>query len=329
MEHLFGAGFASGQEIYLFFYRFGKFGLLGIFAFSIILGYIIYKTLKIIYKNKINTYEDFLIHIFQNKKILIKINNILVNLFLCLTFFIMIAGFGTYLFQEFGINKLIGSTIISILTFIAFLRKMKGITKVNSVIVPILIILIFILGIKNIFKLDLNQIGANLTNEESNIYGIIQAIIYASYNLILLIPVIINLKKFIKSKKQIKITSIITALILGIMATFTFLILTNVKTDFSKIEMPVVYVIQNKFAEFKTIYGIIILVAIFTTAISLGISFLNNICKDEEKLPKYSFVFCTAGLIVSQIGFSNLVKILFPLFGYLGLLQIYFIVKSK
>lgn len=293
------------------------------------MGYIIYKTLKIIHQNKINTYKDFLKYIFKDKKTLIKINDILVNLFLMMTFFIMISGFGTYFFQEFGINRLIGSTIISILTFIAFLRNMKGITKINSVIVPILIILIFILGIKNIFKIDLNQIGTNLTNEEIHIYGIIQAIIYASYNLILLIPVMINLKKFIKNKKQIKITSAITAIILEIMTMFSFFILVNINTDFSKIEMPIVYVIQNKFVEFKTIYGIVVLTAIFTTAISLGMSFLNNICQEEKNISKYSLALCSMGLLVSEVGFSNLVRILFPLFGYLGLLQIYFIVKSK
>lgn len=324
-----GAGFASGQEIYLFFYRFGKEGLLGILLCSAILGYIIYKTLKIIYENQIETYRDFLDHIFKNKFKFSKINNILVNLFLCMTFFIMVAGFGTYFYQEFKINSLVGSTIISIIAYLIFLKNIERITKVNSIIVPILIILIFIIGIKNILKIKLIQIGINLNDKETGLSWALQAIIYSSYNLILLIPVLINLKKFIKNKKQIKTTAIITPLIICVMAIFTFLLLINIKVDFSKLEMPVVYVIKDKFVEFKTIYGIIILSSIFTTAISIGISFLNNICKDKNKLPKYSFVLCASGLIISQVGFSNLVKILFPLFGYLGLLQIYFIVKSK
>ena len=64
---LIGAGFASGQEIYLFFYRFGKNGIWGIILCSLIFGYVINKTLNLIYKYPINTYKDFLDSIFSNK----------------------------------------------------------------------------------------------------------------------------------------------------------------------------------------------------------------------------------------------------------------------
>ena len=324
-----GAGFASGQEIYLFFYRYGKAGIAGITLCSLILTYVIYKTLKIVYENKIETYKDLLNHIFGEKHKFSNLNNVLVNLFLGMTFFIMVAGFGTYFNQEFGIESFLGSAIFVSIAYLIFLKNVEGITKINSIIVPILTILIFIIGIINIPNIKLNQIGANLENINNGISWAVQAIIYSSYNLILLIPVILNLKKFIKNQKQIKFIAISTGIIIAVMAIFTFLLLTNVKTDFSKLEMPVVYVIKDKFMEFKTIYGIIILSAIFTTAISVGMSFLNNICKDQKNLPQYAVILCAISLIVSKIGFSNLVKILFPLFGYLGLIQFYFIAKSK
>ena len=57
---LIGAGFASGQEIYLFFYRYGLNGIIGLILCSGLIGIIIYKTFLIIYKNKITTYEEFL-----------------------------------------------------------------------------------------------------------------------------------------------------------------------------------------------------------------------------------------------------------------------------
>lgn len=98
---LIGAGFASGQEIYIFFYRFGLNGLFGIFLCSAILGYIIYKTLNIILKTDIKNYKDLLKKILENKNKLINTINIIINLFLCITFFIMISGFGTYFYQEF------------------------------------------------------------------------------------------------------------------------------------------------------------------------------------------------------------------------------------
>ena len=48
---LIGAGFASGQELYVFFYSYGAKGLLGVLVCSFIFGYVAYKVLKIISKN--------------------------------------------------------------------------------------------------------------------------------------------------------------------------------------------------------------------------------------------------------------------------------------
>ena len=51
---LIGAGFASGQEIYAFFFSFGIKGLIGILISSFIIGITIYKTLQIVHQNNID-----------------------------------------------------------------------------------------------------------------------------------------------------------------------------------------------------------------------------------------------------------------------------------
>ena len=230
--------------------------------------------------------------------------------------------------KNFGINDILMSSIISFICYIIFLRKIESITQINSIIIPVLIITILIIGVQNLVQVDFKQIGANIQQNNSLLY-LIDAIIYSSYNLILIIPVLINLKKFLENKKQIIIISTLVSIILGIIALLTFMLLINVDVNFLEIDMPVIYVIKNKFTNFTYIYGVIILIAIFSTAISVGISFLNNIGKNIKQIPKYALILCTMGVLVSKIGFSNLVKLLFPLFGYLGLIQIYFILKSK
>lgn len=201
-------------------------------------------------------------------------------------------------------------------------------TKLNAVIVPILIASIFILGIKNISQIGALEILGKI-EENQDPFWFIQSILYASYNLILLIPVLINLKNYLKNKRQIQITSVITGILMGIVSILTFLLLVNVDIEFTNLEMPIIYVIEKKFTEFKYIYGMIILIAIFTTAISVGVSFLNNICKNKKRYPQIAGILCITSILIAPIGFSNLVKILFPLFGYLGCIQIYFIQKNK
>lgn len=315
-----------GQEIYLFFYRFGTKGLLGIIICNIIMAIIIYKTLKILYENNINTYKNFLDKIFLENEKLSNITNIIINIFLCATFFIMISGFGTYLLQSFGMNQIIGSSILALISYIVFLRKIESFAKINNIVIPILITIILIIGIINI--VNLKKIDNNIYLDKSY-FWILQAILYASYNLVLVEPVLVNLKQFLKNKKQILKISIGVGIIMTILATLEFLLLTNVDVIFKNLEMPLVYVVEKSFPTFTYLYGIIILIAIFTTAVSVGISFLNNISKNKKSFPQKAEILCISSVIISQISFSKLVEYLFPLFGFLGLLQMIFILKKK
>lgn len=315
-----------GQEIYLFFYRFGTKGLLGIIICNIIMAIIIYKTLKILYENNINTYKNFLDKIFLENEKLSNITNIIINIFLCATFFIMISGFGTYLLQSFGMNQIIGSSILALISYIVFLRKIESFAKINNIVIPILITIILIIGIINI--VNLKKIDNNIYLDKSY-FWILQAILYASYNLVLVEPVLVNLKQFLKNKKQILKISIGVGIIMTILATLEFLLLTNVDVNFKNLEMPLVYVVEKSFPTFTYLYGIIILIAIFTTAVSVGISFLNNISKNKKSFPQKAEILCISSVIISQISFSKLVEYLFPLFGFLGLLQMIFILKKK
>lgn len=318
---LIGAGFASGQEVYLFFFSYGMKGLIGILISSIIIGVVIYSTFNILNKYKINTYKDFLnILLPKNTKLKI-IANFIINIFILITFFIMIAGFGAYFEQEIGINRLVGSLILAIITFIVFMTSIKGVVKVNELIVPILIGFIFIIGIisiKNIHILNLENyvIRTNYTNFA------LSAVLYSSYNSILLIPVLITLNNYVKNKKQIFYISFISAIVTILLSVIIFLLLVRVDVDISKLEMPVVYVVSNMFKILRYIYGVIILGSIFTSAISLGVSFLQNTAKNKKGYTQISIIMCITSVIISKFGFSNLVSLLYPIFGYLGLIQI-------
>ena len=135
---LIGAGFASGQEIFSFFYIYGKNGIYGILIMSILIGIFIYKSLKIIYQKQVYNYNDFLNLFIKNTKI----RNVIlwiVNVLLLVSFYIMVAGFGAYFEQEIGINRIIGSIVLNLLCVIVFFSNIKGVLKASNLIVPFLI----------------------------------------------------------------------------------------------------------------------------------------------------------------------------------------------
>ncbi len=320
---LVGAGFASGQEIYSFFYLYGKNGIYGILIMSVLIGILIYKSLKIIFKNEIYNYEDFLGLFIGNKKIK-KMICIIINLLLLISFFIMIAGFGAYFEQEIGVDKLIGSIILDILCAIVFFSDVKGVLKVSDLIVPFLILFIFFIGFQNIIEIQ----NIEFIMEKNN--WILSSLIYNSYNFILLIPVLISLKKQIKTEKNIKYISILTSVIITILSIIIYFLLARVNIiEIENQEMPVVYVISKYFFRYKKIYAFIILASIFTTAISVGIGFIQNISTKQRSYPHIVLFMCITSLIVSNIGFSKLVNLIYPLFGCIGILQMIIIFFIK
>lgn len=330
---LIGAGFASGQEIYLFFYSYGIKGIIGIFISSILMGVIIYKTLNLVKKNDINNYKDFL-NILINKKEnnnyfnIGNIVNIIINIFILITFFIMIAGFGAYFEQEIGIHSLVGSSILAILCIIVFKTSQKGVVKVSEILVPILIIFITIIFILNMKDFNINNLKNYLINNNSYNF-ILSSIVYCSYNSILLIPVLITLKNFISNKKQVVSISLISTSIIILLSISLFFILTKVDVNISKLEMPAVYVVSKMFKLFEIVYGFIILGSIFTTAVSLGNSFLQNVSKNKKSYTHFAIIMCITSIGISQFGFSNLINYLYPIFGYLGIIQIVRLISTN
>lgn len=326
---IIGAGFASGQEIYTFFNRYGINGLIGIFISFFLIGFIIWKTFNIVLKNNINNYNDFISYIMTNKISSTKIakdsiSNI-INIFLLISFNIMVAGFATYFMQELNISKWFGAIIIAMLSFITFSKSIEGVIKINTYLIPTLILLIIFLGIKKINHIDL----INISVESKSSYWILSSILYTSYNSISLIPILIGLKKYIIRKNEVKLTSIFTVIIMLILSITIFLLLNLFLPEIKRIEIPIIYIANTLGHFFKYVYGIVILIAIFTTAVSSGYGFLSNITKDKKTYNIISFMMCTFSVLVGQMSFSKLVNLLYPIFGYLGIVQIIFLLIKQ
>ncbi len=319
-----GAGFASGQEIYSFFYCYGIKGIYGIIFSFLLMSLIIYRVLKITVKYNINNYSEFLGLFIKNKKVKRYIN-IIINILLLITFYIMVAGFGAYFEQEIKISKIIGSSILATLCFIVLLTDTKGILKVSKYLVPILIIFVFIIGSINLISINID----NVKIPEIKRDWILSSILYCSYNLILLVPILITLKNHLEKEKNIKFIAIISGIIMIILSLFIYMLLAKPNIELAEIEMPVVYVISNFFEKYKKIYAFIILSSIFTTAISVGNGLLQNINKKEKSYTQLVLYMCITSLPISIFGFSKLVNCIYPLFGYIGIIQIIYIIFKK
>lgn len=235
---IIGAGFASGKEIYTFFCINGIYGLYGLLISNILISLIIYISFNIVLRNNIKTFSEYLHFLVGNNNILTQTLGNIINVFLFVSFVIMVSGFGTYFFQEFNIKPILGSLIICIFSIIAFFKNINGIIKINSILIPSLVLLILFLGVKCIpFNIHFNNIIINYNSR-----WIISSILYASYNSIVLIPIIISLSTLIKTKNQIKFITFLTLIFMIIISCIIFIILSANMPEINNIDIPIIYI---------------------------------------------------------------------------------------
>ena len=295
---IIGAGFASGREIYIFFYRFGSIGIIGILISSLLTGIVIYKVLTHIKSKKIKNYNEYIESLGVNKKIR-DVLGIIINIFLVICFFIMTAGFSAYFRQEFGISQMATGIVMAILCYFTFLNNIEGVSKINTILIPALMIMVVILGVKNGFG-NLSELST--VGQLENTKGwFLASIEYASYNTILLIPILIGLKKYSFGKE--KEISIASSSILFILSIILYVILLSGGNSIQNAELPLIHIV-NKFGSiYKYICGIIVVAAIFTSAIAAGYGFLENSTKTKKRYKLLAIVICISSIFVSQLRF--------------------------
>lgn len=333
---IMGAGFASGKEIYLFFTQYGILGYFGIINAGILTGFIIHKVLKIVNIKDIQTNQEFINTIVNNNKKIYKILLYIINSFLIVSFYVMISGFCSLFKQEFDLSR-ISITIIGILIcyllYKTLMNKEKGIVKINEILIPILIIIIIIIGIEillkninsnnvEIFKNQIVKVD-NKSIRTNIIKPIVSSIIYMSYNSIILIPTIIAVSQIVKTRKKEKLIAVISSILIILIASIIHIILI-LSQEYGKYDLPIIKILEKYGNIYKIIYTIAILAAIYTSAVSAGYGFLENIKekKEERKYAQAVKTMCITGIVFSNVGFTTLVSTMYPIFGILGIMQI-------
>ena len=214
---------------------------------------------------------------------------IIIKIFLLISFYVMVSGFSSYFHQEFGIPILIGSSIMALFSFFIFSKDIQGVVKANTFLFPILMVLILLLGFKTVTPNIVEKIQAMEIPHITN--WITSAILYSSYNSILLIPILIPLKKYIQKRNHILGISLFCTIVIGIMSLCMLSLLTKIDISISSIEMPIIYVANLLGKVYPYFYGFVIVSAIFTSAICTGYSFLENGKENGIKLDERANVY--------------------------------------
>ncbi|MBU3190904.1 transporter [Clostridium bowmanii] len=315
-----GAGLASGQEITQFFSTYGYVSFWGILICGLIYIVISSIIISISLNYKLSSYTEFITLV--SPGFFGVITDIFTSFFLISGAAIILAGSGALLRQYFGVSKWIGILLMSIISLYTLLKDTKGLITINSFIVPVLttiIITIFILYL--MFYKDMvsaSYIKQIPSYKNSIIPGqwFFSTLLYAGFNMLCCSGVLVPISQEMKRKRVLIPGVIIGALVLTLLCyLINIMLLLNIPQIF-KYEIPLLYITHR----FGMLMQILLLCVIWFEMFSTEVSDIYSVGKTFEK--KYNISYKKAVILVliialpiSQIGFRNLIKVLYPGFG--------------
>lgn len=331
-----GAGFATGQEVLQFFARFGVNGIYGLLLTTllfIIFGYII-----MLLGKQLNASSHLEIIRYSGGKFIGTIIDCIIIFFLFGALTAMIAGSGALFEQQFGLSSIIGNMIMVVITALTVLTGISGVINSISIIVPFLLVSVAGISIYSIVTLPPNiEMTAAIVPESGLITNwVLASVLYISYNTVLSVAVLGPLGAKARNKKAILYGSILGGLGLGLGSIMIYLALFGDMEKAAILEVPMIYIAGNISYLVQIIYAIVLIAEVYTTAVGSLYGFVARIfnMKEHPKKSRWTVLIASvAAFIASQFGFTNLVKYLYPIVGYGGIVLliclVYSMYKSK
>lgn len=327
-----GAGFATGQEVLQFFSKFGALGLAGLILTAIlfiVFGYIIIDLGK-----KLNAHSHLEIIRYAGGKIIGTIIDVIITFFLFGAFTAMIAGTGALFTQQFYLPGWIGNIIMALLTAVTVLTGIKGVINSISFVVPFLLIAVAGTSIYSIINVPPDMTAAVVNTGDNGLISnwLLAAVLYISYNTIISIAVLGPLGVEARSKKAVRNGAILGGVGLGVGSIMIYLALSGHMQNIQNLEVPMLYIAGGISSVVQIVYAVVLIAEVYTTAVGSLYGFtsrITNIAKNPRKGRIVVIVATFIALVASQFGFSNLVKYLYPVVGYGGIVLLVCLIYVK
>lgn len=317
-----GAGLASGEEITLFFTRYGYKSFIGIFicmGIYILMGF---NVVHISLKYNLSSYNQYVRLV--SPGFLGQVIDIITCFFWISSASIILAGSGSLLNQYFHISTWVGTIIMCSISLFVLLRNTEGLIEINSIIVPCMILIvttIFILF--SSFSKEIISVAYVKNIPASNTNWFISCLLYGGFNILSCSGVLVPLSNEIKNKKSLKAGILIGAFVLTLLAIMiNFMLLLNVPNIY-KYDIPLLYVANR----FGIAIQIMLLGIMWLEMFSTQVSDIYSLSRTLESVTKISYKKCAVILMIitipiSRLGFANLIRYVYPAFGVISLIFI-------
>lgn len=312
-----GAGFATGKETVEFFSRFGFLGFLGILVGGLIFIFLGGKLMVLTVKIGAKTYQEFNIFLFGQH--FGSVINVLMFLMLFGVCSVMLSGAGAVFSEHLALPKSLGIVFTIFLSIIVMYYGVQGILAVNTFVVPLMIGVSLYLMTKSLFSPNFIPQFFTIFPESDSWKSFILPFSYGAFNLGLAQAVLVPVAYEVNDEEVVKWGGWMGGLFL------TFILLANhfnlvLLPNFTTYEIPMAVVIKQYAPWLYGVFIFMIYGEIFTSVI-------GDIFGLERQIRNYvpiRSIYIVCGIfficfLISLVNYSQLLSILYPLFGYICL----------
>lgn len=321
---LVGAGLSSGQDLLQYFLSFGRKGILGVLllgALNVFFGRVII-TLGCYYQSK--SHQDVL------KEISHPVSNRIIDLTLVLASFVMgfvmVAGAGANLKQQFGLPFWAGTLLCSLLIFLVSFLDFEKITAVLGIFTPLIIGIICFTSFYIIFFTPHNYEAIEASAH--TIRPAIPNLFLSVINYFTLCAMTGVSMAFVLGGSLVRITvaergGLLGGALVGLIIVMAALTLYFRLDSVVNAEIPMLTIMHDFSPVLSFFYAFIIFALIFNTAFSLYYATARRFAgTDPKKMRIFMAGITLAGFLCSFGGFKTLVGILYPVLGYMGIFML-------
>ncbi|MCP3426714.1 hypothetical protein NBM05_12050 [Rothia sp. AR01] len=321
---LVGAGFATGLEVVQYFISFGLTGLWGVLLAGVVMtaaGAAILQLGSYFLAREHNGVFREIAHPLVSRTL-----DLAVILTLFCVGFVMLAGAGSNLEQQFGLPTWAGALIMLLLVATTGLLDVDKVSSIISGVTPLLIVAVLTAFGYTLLHLpdDFGQLSRLAAEEASPVSPWwLSALNYNGLALMLGVSmslVIGGSHSSLKATGRGGLYGGILYTVLLAMAAFTLLAnIDGVAGD----DVPMLSLFESMHPVLATIMTFVIFAMIYNTAIGMFYALGKRVTASRPN--RYVPVFlglCAAGYAVSFVGFETLMTYVYPVIGYLGLAMV-------
>jgi putative membrane protein len=315
-----GAGLASGQDLLQYFLAYGAIGLIGIVALGVL--NIIFGAVAL----QLGSYYRSDNHdvVFEQiaRPALRRIIDVVLVFSAFTMGFVMLAGAGANLEQQFGLPSWMGGALCAVLVVLTAFLNFDRIMNVIGVFTPIIMVAITVLMIYSLVTPHASV--AELDAAARNVTPALPNLVFSTLNYFALCVVGGIAMAFVlggsilrigEARRAGHIGGVLIALVLGADAVALYL---NVDRIWN-FDVPALEIARSVHPAFAFGYTLVIFALIYNTAFSLFYSTARRFSGGSTARLRIVLIAVVAvGYAASFMGFKKLVGVMYPIIGWLG-----------